>query len=111
MFTSINQILCANIDDTASNRLRRCDDDVVILSHLESIGALPCLPDIQDSFINRVGNSIIDQFAKDETVYDDVRQRWTEFDASFLPLHSSNSWKVSVGMGSLFPMCASPARL
>lgn len=58
----------ANIDDGASDTLGRCDHDVVVLRHLESIQRFARAWLVQYTRIDGVGDGIVDQFAEDETI-------------------------------------------
>ena len=45
-----------------------CDDDIVVLCHLECIGSLSAFADVEHALVDRVWHRIVDELAEDETV-------------------------------------------
>lgn len=67
MLATFSNIRRANVNDRASDTTSRSDDDVVVLGNLEGIerlvGGL-----IENTSIDGIGNGIVYELAKDETV-------------------------------------------
>ena len=59
VLTPLNQILRANVDDAASNRLGGINDDIVVFRLLERIE----LALVQHALVNRVRHRVVNQLA------------------------------------------------
>lgn len=69
MLSYFNDVTSANVDDGASNTLRRLNDDIVVLAHLESIkGASLPTRNVKNSFIDGIRNTVVDELGKDQTI-------------------------------------------
>ena len=69
MLPALSEIRGAYVNNGASDRLRRCDDDIVVLGNPERIEGLPGLWFIQDPHIDCIRNGIIDKFAQDQPIF------------------------------------------
>jgi len=70
MFANLNYIHTTNIDDRATYALGRFDDDVVVLSHVESIESLGFLSGhVQNTLIYRVRHAVVDEFGQDQAIF------------------------------------------
>lgn len=72
MLSPFRQVTRTNVDDGAADTFGRSDDDVVVFRHLESVErfGLPLCSRrlIQDTLIYGLGNGVVYELAKDETV-------------------------------------------
>jgi len=70
MLPDLNDIPTTNIHDRASNTLRRLDNDIVILSHVESIKLLDLLAlPIQHTLVNGVRYAVVDELGEYQAVF------------------------------------------
>ena len=74
VLSPLNDIRGADVDHRASNVFRRCDNNVVVLCHLESVQRLLRSGLVQYTSINRVWYGVVDQPTEDETISDFVEQ-------------------------------------
>lgn len=69
MLPNLDNVTSTNVDDGAANTLGRLDDNVVVFSHLKGIEILGPFPRrIQDTFVDSVRDTVIDEFGQDEPV-------------------------------------------
>ncbi len=69
MLTHFDNITRANIDDGTANTLARLNHDVVVLAHLKRVKVLGLLSrHIQDTLINGVRNTVIDELGEDQSI-------------------------------------------
>lgn len=68
MFTAFSDITGSNVDDRAANSLGGCDDNIVVFGHLESIKGFPRSSFVEDTGINRFGDGVVDELAKNQTI-------------------------------------------
>lgn len=69
MLAHLNNIASTNVDDRAADTFAGFNDDIVVFAHLEGIEVLRLSSrDIQDTLVDRIGNTIIDEFCKDQSV-------------------------------------------
>jgi hypothetical protein len=73
MFPSLRDILRSDVDDGTSDSFGRSDDDIVVLRDLECVQGAFGGGLVEDSVIDRIGYRVVDQFTKDQTVYDGNR--------------------------------------
>jgi hypothetical protein len=67
---SFHQILGTNVDDVATNGLGGLNAKGLILSNTESVEILL----VEDSLVDRFGDGIVDEFAKDESIVDSLEE-------------------------------------
>ena len=68
MFSALGQVRRPNVDDRAANGFRRSDDNVIVFGDLEGVEWLSRFGDVENSGIDCVGDGVVDQFTKDQTV-------------------------------------------
>ncbi|KAA8571643.1 hypothetical protein EYC84_001636 [Monilinia fructicola] len=95
MFSNFYDIPTTNVNHRAANTLRRFNNDVVVLRHVECVKGLDLLSRaIEHTLINSIRDALsLINLAKTRP-----------------SLHSSNISKVSVGNGRREPISASPAK-
>lgn len=68
MFCSLCYVARTNVDDRASDGFGRCNDNVVVLGHLERVQALLSSRLVQNSDIDSVRDGIVDEFTEDKPI-------------------------------------------
>ena len=68
MFSALLDIGRTDIDNRASDGLGRCDDDVVVLCHLERVKWLACIRLVEHTRIDGVGYGVVDKFTENKTI-------------------------------------------
>ena len=68
MFSSVCKVRGADIDHGAADGFGGCNDDIVVLGHLEVVEGLFGVWHVQDADINSVGHRVVDEFAQQKTV-------------------------------------------
>ena len=70
MLLALDDVSRANIDDRASDTLRRLNDNVVVFRHVESIQRLDLLADpVQHTLIDGVRHAVVDELGQYEAVF------------------------------------------
>lgn len=68
VLTTFNKILGTNVNNRASDSLGRVDNDIVVLGHLEIVDLLSS---IENTLIDGVRHSVVDEFTQNQTIYED----------------------------------------
>ena len=69
MFSNLDYISTSNVNNRTTNTLRRLDDNVVVLGHMECVEGLDLLAStIQDSLVDGVRDAVVDQFGENQSI-------------------------------------------
>lgn len=69
MFSNLDDISTANVDNGTADALCRLDDNVVVLRHVEGIERLDLLSGlVHDTLVDGVGHTVVDELGQDEAV-------------------------------------------
>lgn len=69
MFSDLNDISSANVDDGATNSLCGLNDNVVVLAHLEGVEIFGLFARyVENSFVDCVGDAVVDELGQHQTI-------------------------------------------